>query len=309
MPSAPKIILDCDPGHDDAIAILFAAKHCQILGITAVSGNVNLDLTQHNARITAQILGLDVPVHAGASRPLIAQPFHAEYIHGKTGLGGPELPELTYPLTSQNAVDFIINTARSHDDLYLVPTGPLTNIALAFRQAPDIIQKLKGVYLMGGSASFGNTTPTAEFNIYADPEAAHIVFSSGAKLHMLGLNLTHQFKIYQEDIARIRQIDNKAAHFSADLLDFFSQMYANRYFGKIEGPLHDPCAVMALTHPELFEFASRHVRVELQGSYTRGMTVVDNRGVKSNQVSNVEVAYKIDRDKALEVLCETIALY
>lgn len=305
----PKIILDCDPGHDDAIAILLAARHTEVLGITTVNGNVGLDLTTHNALITTQLLGIDVPVYKGASAPLVAAPLHAPDIHGETGLGGPELPPLTRRVKGQDAVSFLIDTARGHDDLWLVAVGPLTNIALALSLAPDLASKLKGISVMGGSSSFGNTTPAAEFNILADPEAADIVFSSGAKLFMCGLDLTHQFDLRWEDIATIRNLDNRAAHFVADMIDFFGQTYADRFFGTFTAPLHDPCAVLALTHPELIAFEPRHVAVELRGEHTRGMTVVDERKVRSDLPKNVQVGQHIDRERALEVLLETISSY
>ena len=307
--SRPQIILDCDPGHDDAIALLLAGRHTDLLGVTTVSGNVSLKLTTHNALITAQLLELDVPVYQGADRPLVAEAVHAPDIHGESGLGGPELPSLEREVAGSDAVRYLIDTIRSHDDLWLVATGPLTNVALALRQAPDLVQRLRGISLMGGSNSFGNRTPVAEFNILADPEAADIVFGSGARLLMSGLNLTHQFDVREEDIAEMRRIDNCAAVFVADMLEFFGQTYADRYFGNFTAPLHDPCAVMALTHPELFRFEPRNVAVELRGEYTRGMTVVDERGVQSDLPQNVEVGVHLERDRAVAVLLETIASY
>ncbi len=305
----PRIILDCDPGHDDALALLVAAQHCDVLGVTTVSGNVPLHLTTHNALITTQILGLDVPVHAGATRPLVAKPKHAEFIHGETGLGGPELPPLEREARSHDAVRFIIDTARSETDLWLIATGPLTNIALALRSAPDLAERLTGISLMGGSATFGNVTPVAEFNIWADPEAAEVVFGCGAPILMSGLNVTHQFMIRPEDIAEIRATKSAAATFCADMLEFYCHAYAEKFYGRAEGPLHDPCAVLAVTHPELFEFGARHVGVETQGRRTRGMTVVDERGVKEVAASNAQVAYKLDREGALEVFLEAIRAY
>ena len=305
----PRIILDCDPGHDDAIALLLAAQHCDVLGVTAVSGNVPLALTTHNALLTTQILGLETPVYAGANRPLVAEPRHAEFIHGETGLGGPELPELRLEVAGHNAVQFIIDTARAEENLWLVATGPLTNVALALRSAPDLAERLAGISLMGGSASFGNVTPVAEFNIWADPEAAEVVFGCGAKIVMSGLNVTHQFMIREEDIADIRGLESEAALFTADMLDFYAHAYANKFYGRVEGPLHDPCAVLAVTHPELFNLEARHVGVETRGQRTRGMTVVDERGVKESEASNVQVAYEIHRARALDILLEAIRAY
>ena len=309
MPSRPRIILDCDPGHDDAIALLMAGQLCDVIGVTPVSGNVKLELTSHNALITTQLLKLDIPVHAGASRPLVVPPVHAEFIHGESGLGGPTLPPLERQLASHDGVRFIIDSARHYDNLWIVATGPLTNVALALRSAPDIQGRLQGIAIMGGSSSFGNVTPSAEFNIIADPEAAAIVFSSGVALRMCGLNLTHQWMISSEDIANIRAIGNAAAVFTADMLEFYANMYANKFFGKVEGPLHDPCAVLSVTHPELFRFEARHVEVELHGQHTRGMTVVDERGVKSGAALNVDVAYQLDTTQAQALLLECIRSY
>ena len=307
----PRIILDCDPGHDDALALLFAAQHCDLLGVTTVSGNAPLGNTTRNALLTLQIAGLDVPVYAGAERPLVEGAKHAPDIHGESGLGGPVLPELTREPAGHDAVRFILETVRQTDNVWLVAVGPLTNVALALREAPDLAERLAGISVMGGSAGPGNRTATAEFNIWADPEAAHIVFESGVPLIMCGLNVTHQFMIYEADVARIRALSNPVASFAADLLGFYGQAYADAFFGRAEGPLHDPCAVLALTHPELFEFGTRHVAIELRGEHTRGMTVVDERGNRARDAAppNVEVAYKLDRDAALELLIKTLELY
>ncbi len=307
--SRPRLILDCDPGHDDAIAILMAAKHAELLAITAVSGNVPLKLTARNALITTQILGLDTPVYAGADRPLVAPPGHAEYIHGESGLGGPILPPLVRQLAGHDAVRFIIEAGRRYDDLWIVATGPLTNVALALRQAPELAARVRGIAIMGGSTSFGNTTSHAEFNIWADPEAAAIVFACGAKLLLCGLNLTHQFMIGPDTVAQLRALGGEVATFTALLLEFYSARYAEKFFGKVEGPLHDPCAVMMVTHPELFTCYDRHVAVELTGRLTRGMTVVDERGVKGMEPNNASVAYQLDAAAALKLLLELVKLY
>ncbi len=306
MPT-PRIILDCDPGHDDAVALLLAAHTCDLLGVTTVSGNAPLHLTTHNALISAQIYGLDVPVYAGADRPLVAEAQHAAFIHGETGLGGPELPDLTRQAAGEDAVRFIIDTVRAQDDVWLVAVGPLTNVALALRTAPDLASKLGGVSIMGGSAGFGNVTPVAEFNIWADPEAADIVFRSGAPLIMCGLNVTHQWLIDEETVGRIREVGGDAATFVADMLTYYGQAYGKKFSGRAEGPLHDPCAVLALSHPELLEFGVRHVAVECAGAHTRGMTVVDERGVKESAGGNVKVAYKIDAEGASKLLFEALS--
>lgn len=300
--SKPALLLDCDPGHDDAIALIMAAHYADLKGVTTVSGNVPLGLTTHNALITTQILGIDVPVHAGADRPLVAAASHAEWIHGKTGLGGPELPKVTREKAGDDAVRFIVDTARAFDDLWLVATGPLTNVALALRTAPDIAGKLRGIALMGGSASFGNVTPVAEFNIWADPEAADIVFRSGANLIMCGLNLTHQWMVDEGEVAEIKRSGNSVATFVAEMLEFYIAAYARKFFGRTKGPLHDPCAVLAVTHPERLELRTKHVTVELRGEHTRGMTVVDERGVVEGEKGNVQVGYGIDREGAQRLL-------
>jgi len=305
---APKIILDCDPGHDDAMAILLAGRHTELLGITAVSGNAPLSMTAPNALLMAQLLDLDVPVHAGADRPLLAPPRHAAEVHGETGLDGPVRPALERELDSHDAVQFIIDTVRAVDDVWLVPVGPLTNIALAFRQAPDIVDRLAGISIMGGSATVGNVTATAEFNVWADPDAARIVFDAGATtLRMAGLNLTHQFYVDHDTIAAMRAPDNVAGNFGADLFDFYLSSSESRT-GRPQVPLHDPCAVLAVTHPELFEFGDRHVRVETAGELTRGMTVVDERGYGDGAL-NCEVEYAIDREAAMAVFLDTVATY
>lgn len=307
----PQVILDCDPGHDDALALLLAAQHCDLLGVTTVSGNAPLSATTRNALLTLQIAGLGTPVYAGAVRPLVQEAQHAPDIHGESGLGGPVLPNLIGEPAGHDAVRFIVDTVRQTAGVWLVAVGPLTNVALALREAPDIAARLGGISIMGGSTGFGNRTPTAEFNIWADPEAAQIVFESGVPLKMCGLNVTHQFMIYEADVARIRALVNPVASFAADLLGFYGQAYADAFFGRAEGPLHDPCAVLALTHPELFELGTRHVAVELRGEHTRGMTVVDERGNRARDAAppNVQVAYTIDRDAALKVLVKTLELY
>ncbi|MCH2633821.1 MAG: nucleoside hydrolase [Acidimicrobiales bacterium] len=304
----PKIILDCDPGHDDAVAIMVAAQLTEILGITTVSGNVSVDLTTENALILAELVDLDAGVHMGANKPLRLPPKHAEEVHGKTGLDGPTRHKVTRQATSSDAVQFIIDTVREHDEVWLVPVGPLTNIAVAILQAPDIVQRVAGVSLMGGSAGAGNVTPVAEFNVWADPHAASVVFSAGfANLFMAGLNLTHQFGVDEETILRLREINNPPAVFAAELFDFYLRSYQQRTFGQ-QVPLHDPCAVLAITHPEIFSFESRNVSVETEGIVTRGMTVIDERRW-SDRASNCQVGYEIDRDKGMNILFDVIKTY
>ena len=305
----PRIILDCDPGHDDAMAILMAARHADLVGITTVAGNAPLEATTRNALLVTQIAGIDVPVHAGASRPLMVEPHPASHIHGRSGLAGPELPELRREPAGHDAVGWIIDSVRATEGTWLVPIGPLTNIAMAFRQAPDIIDRVAGVSIMGGSAGPGNVTPTAEFNIWHDPEAAAIVFDSGVDvLRMCGLNLTWQYQIDDEVVATLDAMASDTATFAAELFRFFLDANEARS-GRRQAPLHDPCAVMAVTHPELFVSERRHVVVETRGVHTVGMTVVDERGFLVGGEPNTEVMYSIDRERAMGLFLETVAGY
>ena len=303
----PAIILDCDPGPDDAIAIMAAARYGELLGITTVSGNVDLERTTRNALITCQVAGVDVPVHAGAARPLVAERRHAQFIHGESGLDGPRLPPLERSGTSDDAVRFIIDTVRSREEVWLVAVGPLTNVALALRSAPDIAGRVAGISIMGGGLAFGNVTPAAEFNIFADPEAAAVVFEAPMRRIMAPLDLTHQLLIDEGAIASFRDAGTVAASFAADMLDYYTDAYARAFTGRKEGALHDPCAVLALTHPELFAREALYVTVETRGEHTRGMTLADRRGVRSELAPNTEVLTQIDAAAALELLITSVA--
>jgi inosine-uridine nucleoside N-ribohydrolase len=300
------IILDCDPGHDDAIAMVVAARHTDLLGITTVAGNAPLESTTKNAIILRDLLGIDVEVHAGATRPLIAPARHAGYVHGESGLDGANLPAPSGPPTSRDAVGFIIDTVRNHDGVWLVPTGPFTNVALALRSAPDIAARLAGISFMGGGL-FGNRTPTAEFNVWADPEAAAIVLSYGGPLVMAGLDVTHQFQATAERINEIRALPGRLALVLADLLQFFSGTYMSRHDDMRGAAVHDPCAVLALTHPELFIRAFSNVVVETAGEFTRGMTVIDQRALIERPEPNCDRLTVIDADAAWAIVTEAIA--
>lgn len=271
-----QILLDCDPGHDDAVALVLAAHFGELVGITTVGGNAPLADVTANALLTCQIFGIDVEVHAGAVRPLVAPPRHAPEIHGVSGFQGPSLPTLDRQPASDDAVGYLIETIRATEGLWLVPTGPLTNVALAFRQAPDLPDRLAGVSFMGGSADVGNRTPVAEFNVLVDPEAAAAVLDSGARIHMAGLDLTHQFPVDDALSADVRALGGPGAVVLADLFDAYLDQ-AEAITGARRGGLHDPCAVLAVTHPEVIESELRRVDVELAGTLTRGMTVVDRR--------------------------------
>jgi inosine-uridine nucleoside N-ribohydrolase len=302
----PSILLDCDPGHDDAVAIIVAARHTNLLGITTVAGNAPLERTTRNALIMRELLDIDVPVHSGASRPLVAEPKHAEYVHGASGMDGAELPEPRRALDGTDAVDFIIETCRTNEGTWLVPVGPLTNIALALRVAPDLGRRIAGISLMGGG-TVGNRTPAAEFNIWADPEAAAAVFDYGGPLVMSGLDLTFQFQATASRIAAVRELPGRLASILADLFVFFSGTYTSRHAHIDGAPVHDPCAVMALTHPSLFTTMRTRVDVETRGEHTRGMTVVDSRHLREPVAPNCTVQTHIDADAGFAVINEAIA--
>ncbi|BDW85046.1 MULTISPECIES: nucleoside hydrolase [Roseicyclus] len=280
-----KIIIDTDPGQDDAVAILLALaspEEVEVLGITAVAGNVPLALTQKNARIVCELAGRrDIRVFAGCERPLAHTLVTAEHVHGKTGLDGIDLPEPTMPLQEMHGVDFIIETLRAEPSgsVTLCPLGPLTNIATAFRKAPDIVGRVQEIVLMGGAYfEVGNITPAAEFNIYVDPEAAEIVFKSGVPLTVMPLDVTHKVLTTRPRIEAIRALDTPVAHAVAQWTDFFERFDMEKY-GHDGAPLHDPCVIAWLIAPELFSGRHINVEIETRSELTRGMTVADWWGV------------------------------
>ncbi|HZX54692.1 MAG TPA: nucleoside hydrolase [Ilumatobacteraceae bacterium] len=302
------IILDCDPGHDDAIALVVAARHTNLLGITTVAGNAPLESTTTNAIVIRDLLGIDVAVHAGASRPLIAPQLSAGYVHGESGLDGAELPPPSGPPASRDAVGFIIDTVRHNDGVWLVPTGPLTNIALALRAAPDIGSRVAGISFMGGGL-YGNRTATAEFNIWADPEAAAIVLSYGGPLIMSGLDVTHQFQATPQRIAQLDAVPGRLAAALRELLRFFSGNYVKRHENMTGAAVHDPLSVLALTHPDLFTRSFSHVVVETAGEHTRGMTVIDQRSLVDRPEPNCDRLTHLDSDAAWDVVTEAIGYF
>lgn len=309
MPSErPAIILDCDPGHDDAIAMVVGAHSCDLLGITTVAGNAPLDRTTHNALVMRELLGIDVPVHSGAVRPLLAEPSPATAVHGASGLDGADLPQPTRAVDSDDAVAFIIDACRRREGTWIVAVGPLTNVALALRAAPDLGGRLAGISVMGGG-SFGNRSPVAEFNIWADPEAAAAVFAYGGPLVMAGLDVTHQFLATPERIERIAGIGGRLATVFGDLLTFFSATYVGRHDNIAGAPMHDPLAVLALTAPDLFERRRRHVAVETSGRLTRGMTVIDERTLRERLPANCDVLVGLDADAAFARVVDAISAF
>ncbi len=273
--------------------------------MTSVSGNAPLVDTTRNALAVVELLGAQTPVHAGAARPLQAEPVHAGHVHGATGLGGVELPQPQARVVSDDAVTFILEETRRVADAWLVPIGPLTNIAMALQRDPELPERIAGISIMGGSATVGNVTPSAEFNVWADPEAADIVFRSGALIRMCGLNLTHQLRTSDDLIEELAFLGTPLGDFVGSMFGFLHDRMAE-LMGERRAALHDPCAVLAVTHPELLEFEPRSVRMELKGEYTRGMTVVDQRTTRRRHEPNVEVAYRIDAERAMRLVMASI---
>ena len=311
---AEKIIIDCDPGQDDAVALLLAMsspEDLEILGVTTVAGNVPLALTQRNARITTEIAGRsDVRVYAGCDRPMILGLITAENVHGSTGIDGVEIYEPELPLQSQHAVDFIIDavTAAPPNTVTLVPMGPLTNIATAFEKAPEIIRRLKRIVLMGGAMrEGGNTSPSAEFNILVDPHAAKIVLESGRPIIQLGLDVTHQVLATKERVARIRDLGNKAAIATANMLDFFNRHDTEKY-DSLGSPLHDPCTVAFILQPDLFQGRACNVSVETESKLTMGHTAVDYWHV-TDKPRNVNWIHSVDADGYYELLTSRLSRF
>ncbi|MBM9594353.1 nucleoside hydrolase [Roseitranquillus sediminis] len=279
--SPRKIIIDTDPGQDDAVAILTALaspEELEVLGITAVAGNVPLALTQKNARMVCELAGRPrARVFAGCDAPLARPLVTAEHVHGKTGLDGAELPDPALPLQDAHAVDFLIDTLRAEPGgtVTLCPLGPLTNIACALQKAPDIAGRIAEIVLMGGAYfEVGNITPAAEFNIYVDPEAAAAVFACGAPITVMPLDVTHKALVTPERNRAFRDLGTRVGETVAAWTDFFERFDKEKY-GSDGAPLHDPCVIAYLLKPELF--SGRHVNVEIEtaSDLTRGMTVAD----------------------------------
>ncbi|MGI9485815.1 MAG: nucleoside hydrolase [Geminicoccaceae bacterium] len=306
-----SIIIDCDPGQDDALAILLALgspEEVNVLAITAVAGNVPLALTEVNARKLVELAGRsDIPVHAGAQKPLVRDLVTAEFVHGKTGLDGADLPEPKTPLADGHGVLAIIDILRREpaDTVTLCPVGPLTNIALAMRLAPDIIPRIKAIVLMGGAIGIGNVTPAAEFNIYVDPHAADIVFRSGAPIVMHGLDVTHKALVTPSRLAAIRAIGTEVSEAVHGLLTFYNIF--DQAKGEGHGaPLHDPCAIAYVMRPDLFDGRDCRVEIDIASEASMGRTLVDWRQ-RSESPANTFVVDQIDADGFFELLTERLA--
>ena len=305
-----KIIIDTDPGQDDAVAILLAlaSPELKVLGLTAVAGNVPLALTQKNARIIAELSGRPVAVYAGCDAPLQRRLVTAEHVHGKTGLDGIPLPEPTLPLHPQHAVDFIIETLRHEapGTVTLCPLGPLTNIAAAFLKAPDILPRVAEIVLMGGAYfEVGNITPAAEFNIHVDPEAAEIVFKSGIPLVVMPLDVTHKALTSRAWVEEMRSLGTPVGQAVASWTDFFERFDTAKY-GSEGAPLHDPCVIAYLINPGLFTGRHINVEIETQSLLTLGMTVADWWRV-TDRAANAMFIGGVDRAGFYALLSERLA--
>ena len=321
MDRKKKVVIDCDPGIDDCMALMLCFKHLDVMGITAVGGNTALLLTQRNARHMAVLCGHpEIPVHAGYDQPMFGKTVRAEYAHGSSGLGNVTIPEPEKPLCDGHAVDYLIDVFMHHDDVSLITLGPLTNVAQAILKEPELRKRIPEILCMGGSATAGNFSAAAEFNIYVDPEAARIIFESGIPIKMVGLNLTRQNRILPSDVSEIRAIGNPVSDFAADILDF-----AAGQDGRCS--ICDACTVVwFMTDDIITKSAKVRVQVETRGEFTRGMTICDWREymgtVPSEDISherqfdggypgepNVEVALEFDQARFKSFLMDTLRSY
>jgi pyrimidine-specific ribonucleoside hydrolase len=297
-----RILLDCDPGHDDAIALLLAlaSPEVELLGVTTVAGNQTLEKTSANAiRILEFVDRTDVPVAAGANRPLVREPYVAKYVHGETGLDGPDLPAARGKPVGEHAVDFL---ARHASGATLVAVGPLTNVALLLARHPDA--RPERIVLMGGSIGLGNVTPAAEFNIWADPEAAARVFDSGIEITMIGLDVTHQALMTKADADRLRDT-GRVGTLVAELWEFYNRFHSQTY-GFDGSPIHDAVALAHVFRPELVETAHRHVAIDCASELCRGRTVVDI-WLRTGNEPNAHVGVGIDGRAFIELLLERLS--
>lgn len=309
-----SVILDCDPGQDDAVAILLALaskEEIDLLGITTVAGNVPLALTESNARRVCELAGhSEMQVFAGASQPLMRKLVTAEWIHGRTGLDGANLPDPQMPLQTQHGVDFIIETCQKADEksITLCPIGPMTNIALAFMKAPEIIPKIQEIVCMGGAVKeFGNTTPAAEFNIYVDPQAAKVVLDAGVKFTMMPLDVTHKALVTPERLQRLKDLNSPVGDVCGGMLDYFNRFDMTRY-GFDGGPLHDPCVIAYLIKPDLFSGRLVHLDIEVTSELTMGQTLADWWHIQEKE-PNAYICDELDVEGFFELLTSRLARF
>lgn len=305
-----KIILDCDPGHDDAVAIILAGKNPKIdlLGITVVSGNQTMDKTVINALNVVQHLGLDVPVYAGGGVPMVRKTVIAGDIHGESGLDGPVFEELNIKAEKENAINYIARTLMESDEkITIVTTGPMTNLAMAMRLEPKIVDKIEEIVLMGGAYANGNVTPAAEFNIFADAEAAYVCFTSGLPITMVGLDVTRKALCYPSIVERMRKVGNKASDLFADLMAFFNKSQ-KEVFGWDGGPLHDPVTIAYLIDPSVLVTKPMYSTIEIRSNESYGRTNCDYFGyLQKEPTANISI--DIDVEKYWNIIEETLKLY
>ena len=309
MTSKIPIILDGDPGHDDAIAWMLAkaSNKLEILACTSVSGNQSIEKTSYNARRVMTLLGIDAPFAMGREEPLHGEPIHAGNIHGETGLDGPALPEPAIQTEPVSAVELMAKTiSASSEPVTIVATGPLTNVGALLILHPELKPKIARISIMGGGQAHGNWTPAAEFNILVDPEAADVVFKSGLPLTMAGLDVTLKALVFPEDFERIRALGNRVAVVVAEWLDFFYNFH--RSIGYAGAPVHDAVAVAALIKPEILTAKDYYVQIETSGDFCRGATVADHYGF-SHQPPNTHALVDIDREGFIDLLAEAAAWY
>ncbi|WP_219598640.1 pyrimidine-specific ribonucleoside hydrolase RihA [Aeromonas salmonicida] len=309
---ALPVIVDCDPGHDDAIALILAlaSPELKVLAVTTSAGNQTQEKTLNNALRILTLLGRDdIPVAAGAPKPLARELIIADNVHGESGLDGPTLPDPAFAPQAMTGLELIAKSLReSPEPVTLVPTGPLTNIALLLAAHPELKPNIARIVLMGGAAGAGNWTPAAEFNIYVDPEAADMVFKSGIPITMCGLDVTHEAQVMDEDIARVRAIANPVARCVAGLLDFFMIYHRDPKWGFAGAPLHDPCTIAWLLAPALFHGVECRVDIETRGLHTTGMTVVD-RYQLTGKPANALVLLGLDRPGFIDLLVERLRFF
>ena len=303
------VILDGDPGHDDAIAwtLAKASGRMDILAVTSVAGNQTIQKTTYNTQRICTLLGIDAPIAQGRPRPLIEPPMNAPSVHGESGLDGPPLPEPAMGLSELSACELMAKTLReSLTPVTIISTGPLTNTAALLLAHPELKEKIARISLMGGGIAYGNWTPAAEFNILVDPEAAKIVFRSGVPILMAGLDVTEKALILPEDFRRIAAIGNPVADIVAQWLEFFYIFHKN--LGYDGAPMHDPCAVMALLHPEVFTMKLLYVQIETAGKYCRGATVGDLLDV-TGHAPNATCILNVDRKRFADLLVDAMRFY
>lgn len=304
------VVCDCDPGHDDAIMLLLAKASplLRVLGVTTSCGNQTIEKTTWNARRVCTLLGLEVPIAMGAPKPLCGGPITAPNIHGQSGLDGPSLPEPRLPLSPLSAVELTAGLLReSPEPVTIISTGPMTNTAALLLAHPELKPKIAQISMMGGGLAHGNWTPAAEFNILVDPEAADVVFRSGVPILMAGLDVTLKALITEADIARIAAIGGEIARVVSQWLEFFYIFHREK--GYAGAPLHDPCAVAALTRPELFDVRPAWVQIETQGEYCRGATIGSVTRTDLDHAPNARCLVDLDRRGFVDYLCQAVESY